>query len=104
MAQLRHDNPKFRVLDTQIIVMVPNGPFMIRRYINATTTPYPILSDKGSKVAAQYFQVRHFFALGTPTVFLVGKDGRILYVHYGTSLIREPDNQEPLAVLAALPA
>ena len=99
MAQLRHDYKEFKALDTEVLVMVPNGPRMIEKYVNKNKPPYPILSDKGSKVAAQYFQVKHFFLVGTPTVFLVNKKGQVLYAHYASSIIEEPDNKEPLAVL-----
>jgi len=99
MAQLRHDYEEFKALKTEVLVMVPNGPRMIEKYVNENKPPYPILSDKGSKVAAQYFQVKKFFLVGTPTVFLVNKKGRVLYAHYATSIIEEPDNKESLAVL-----
>jgi len=99
MAQLRHDYKEFKALNTEVLVMVPNGPRMIEKHVNENKPPYPILSDKGSKVAAQYFQVKKFFVAGTPTVFLVNKKGRVLYAHYATSIIEEPDNKEPLAVL-----
>jgi len=99
MAQLRHDYKEFKALNTEVLVMVPNGPKMIKKHVNENNPPYPILSDKGSKVAAQYFQVKHFFLVGTPTVFLVNKKGQVLYAHYASSIIEEPDNKEPLAVL-----
>lgn len=102
MAQLRHDYSKFTDLNTEILVMVPNGPFMIQKYSNENSNPYPILSDKGAKVAGQYFQVKHFFKLGTPTVFLVDTKGQIRYAHYASSLLAEPDTSEPLAVLAEM--
>lgn len=104
MAQLRHDYDKFQSLNSEILVMVPNGPKMIARYLSGRDVPYPILTDKGSKVAGQYFQVKHFFALGTPTVFVVDKDGVIRFAHYASSLIEEPGTEEPLAVLAELAA
>ncbi len=66
--------------------------------------PYPILTDKGAIVAARYKQVKKFFMLGTPSVFLVEKTGRIAYAHYATSLLEEPANQEPLAALGQLAA
>lgn len=102
MAQLRHDYEYFKALNAEILVMVPNGPFMINRYLDGNPTPYPILTDKGSKVARQYFQVKHFFAFGTPTVIIVDRSGKIAYTHYANSLIEEPGNEEPLAVLAEL--
>jgi len=99
MAQLRHDYQTFKDLNTEILVMVPNGPKMIERYLSEHDTPYPILSDKGSKVAGQYLQVKRLFSLGTPTVFLVDKTGKIAYAHYARSFIEEPDNNEPIKVL-----
>ena len=102
MAQLRHDYNKFKALKAEVLVMVPNGPKMIARYTSQTNTPYPILTDKGAKVASEYMQIKKFFLAGTPAVFLVDKTGQIRFVHYATSLIEEPGNKEPLAVLAGL--
>jgi peroxiredoxin len=102
MAQLRHDNEKFQKLNAEILVMVPNGPRMIERYVGQNHPPYPILSDKGSRVAGEYLQVKQFFSLGTPTVFVVDQAGMIRYAHYAASLLEEPDNQEPLVILEKL--
>jgi len=102
MAQLRLDYDQFKALNTEVIVMVPNGPRMIERYIQSNHVLYPILTDKGAVVAGQYFQVKHFFKFGVPSVFLVDREGKIAYVHYAETLISEPDNREPLAVLAGM--
>jgi peroxiredoxin len=104
MAQLRHDYAKFTALNAEILVIVPNGPFMINRYLKNHPILYPILIDKGSQVAAQYFQVKRFFVIGTPTVFVVDQQGKIAYAHYADSVIEEPGNHKPLAVLAKLAA
>ena len=82
--------------------MVPNGPVMIKRFLTKHPMPYAILSDKGSLVAKQYFQKKKVFSLGTPTVILVERGGIIAYTHYADSMIAEPNNEEPLAVLAEL--
>ena len=82
--------------------MVPNGPKMIKRYIHNNAIPYPILTDKGAKIADLYLQVKHFFKFGVPSVFLVDRDGKIAYVHYARTLISEPENREALAVLAGM--
>ena len=99
MAQLRDEYEKFHVLNSEVLVMVPNGLRMIDRYVTANNTPYPVLSDKGSKVAGQYFQVKQFFKVGTPTVILVDTSGKIQYAHYAGSVIEEPNNDEPLRIL-----
>jgi len=99
MAQLRHDYEQFQKLNAEILVVVPNGPRMIERYVRQNHPPYAILSDKGSGVAGSYLQVKQFFSLGTPTVFVVDQAGRLRYAYYATSLLEEPDNQEPLSIL-----
>lgn len=102
MAQLRHDYERFKALNTEVLVMVPNGPKMIERFIRESEIPYPILSDKGARTGELYFQVKHFFKLGVPSIFLVNQAGRIAYVYYTRTLISEPDNRKPLAVLSAM--
>ena len=82
--------------------MVPNGPFLINRYLKNNPTPYIILTDKGSKVAAHYFQIKQFFAVGTPSVFILNQKGKILYTDYSTSIKDEPGSDNPLAVLTEL--
>lgn len=105
MAQLRRDYQKFTALNAEVLVIVPNGPMMIRRFVDVTRTPYPIWSDKGAKVAAQYgIDTRQLVLLQafTPTVLLVDLNGVIRYASYGSSYTQEPDNREPLAVLGQL--
>jgi len=104
MAQLRHDSEKFNALNTEIMILVPNGPFMIKRYLNKHPSGFTILTDKRAKVAAQYFQVKQFFAIGTPTVFVVDQTGKIIYAYYAKSALEEPGNEGPLAALSALSA
>ncbi len=102
MVQLHHDYQSFKDLNTEILVLVPNGPRMISLFRRLNSITYPILTDKNARVGELYFQVKHFFKLGVPSVFLVDQSGHILYVHYAHSLISEPDNREPLAVLKAM--
>lgn len=104
MAQLRQDYANFTALDGEVLVMVPNGPKTIARYLETNNLPYPVLSDQGSRVAESYFQIKKFLLAGTPSVFLVDQTGHIRYALYASSLITEPDNREPLDVLAALKA
>jgi len=105
MAQLRHDYKQFQAMDTEVAVIVPNGPRTIARYVNGNAIPYPILTDQGSQVAREYaINLRNALVLTAmkPTVFLVDGSGKILYSNYLRSYIREPDNREPLEVLRHL--
>ncbi len=105
MAQLRHDYSKFQALHSEVLVLVPNGPKMIGIYASRHNNPYPILSDKGARIAELYgikthsaFLVKTF----TPSVFLIDHSGTIRYLDYQSSYIQEPANSGPLAVLAQL--
>jgi peroxiredoxin len=103
MAQLRQDYQRFEAANTEILVIVPNGTRMIARYVHEHEPRYRILSDKGAEVARQYgVRTRNILSVVAfkPTVILVGKSGKILYTNYTSSFIAEPDNREPLAVLA----
>lgn len=102
MAQLRHDDEKFAALNTQIIVIVPNGPLLIKRYLRKHQTPYSILTDHRSQVARQYGQEKQFFIVGKPAVFLVDQKGKIAYALYAENIIDKPDHGELLAVLAEM--
>jgi peroxiredoxin len=105
MAQLRHDYPKFATFHAEVLVVVPNGTKMIARHVDRNAPPYPILSDKGARVAASFaIDTRNVILLQafTPTVFVIDTTGVIQYASYGSSYIEEPDNREPLAVLARL--
>jgi peroxiredoxin len=106
MAQLRHDYPKFQELNTEVVVIVPNGLRLIQRYVERHATPYLILSDRGVLVTERYFirtrRVVPVITTYTPTVFLVDQTGIIRYRNYSASYIREPDNNEPLSVLAEM--
>ncbi len=105
MAQLRHDYAKFQALHTEVLVLVPNGPKMIGMYASSHNNPYPILSDKGARVAELYGIKTHSALLikaFTPSVFLVDRSGTIRYLSYQSSYIQEPDNSEPMTVLEQL--
>lgn len=105
MAQLRHDYGKFQAENSEVLVIVPNGPKMIERYVSENDIPYPIVSDRGSKVAERYgIKTRGLpvidFKFFKPTVFLVDSTGTIVYTNYSDSYTAQPDSEEPLAVLA----
>ncbi len=107
MAQLRRDYPEFKAANTEVLVVLPNGPKLIARHVSRHAPPYPILSDKGAQVAEQYAihpKQTMLLTTMTPTVFLIDTNAVIRYASYGTSFIKEPDNAEPLRVLAQMRA
>ena len=79
MAQLRHDYEQFEAADTEVLVIVPNGPKMIAKHVQEHNPPYRILSDKGAEVAKQYgvqSKSLPFLTAFRPAVLLVGQVGQ----------------------------
>jgi peroxiredoxin len=102
VVQLRHDYPEFRRLNSEVLVVVPNGPRTIGQFRKLNKIPFPILSDKGSKVAAQYgIETNHIIGVNvmTASAFLVNASGVIRHAQYLDSYFQEPDNLSPLAIL-----
>ncbi len=105
MAQLRHEYEQFQATNTEILVMAPNRPASIARYLNAHPTPFPILSDPGARVAELYGidAIRApFLTMFVGAMFVVDRAGRIRFADYNVPLVNRPDDNPALAVSAAL--
>ena len=105
MAQLRHEYEQFRATNTEVLVMAPNRPASIARYLNAHPTPFPVLSDPGARVAELYgIEAIHapFMTVFIGAMFVVDQAGRIRFADYNVPLVSRPDESRALAVSAAL--
>ena len=79
MAQLRHEYEQFRATNTEIIVIAPNKPASLAKYVNAHPTPFPILSDPGATTAERYgIETIHapFLTFFIGSMFVVDRGGR----------------------------
>jgi peroxiredoxin len=102
VVQLRHAYPRFQRLNSEVLVIVPNGPRTIGQFRKMNRIPFPILSDKGSKVAAQYgIETNRIVGVNmlTASTFLVNMGGVIRHAEYLDSYFQEPDNLGPLTLL-----
>jgi peroxiredoxin len=105
VAQLRHEYEQFRAANTEVLVMAPNRPRSIAKYLNAHPTPFPILSDPGAHVAELYgIEAIHapFLTMFVGAMFVVDQAGRIRYADYNVPLVSRPDDSKPLAVLTGI--
>lgn len=100
MAQLRQDYAKFVERDAALLVLGPDGPNAFKRYWEAEAIPYPGLPDLKNRVADLYHQEVNLLKLGRmPAMFVVDKEGRVVYSHYGQSMSDIPENEEIFKVL-----
>jgi peroxiredoxin len=105
VAQLRHEYEQFRATNTEVLVMAPNRPASIAKYLNAHPTPFPILSDPGAQIAELYgIEAIHapFMTMFIGAMFAVDRSGRIRFADYSVPLVSRPDESRALAVLSAL--
>ena len=105
MAQLRHEYEQFRATNTEIIVIAPNKPASLAKYVNAHPTPFPILSDPGATTAERYgIETIHapFLTFFIGSMFVVDRSGRVRFADYNVPLVRHPDDNQALAVLTGM--
>lgn len=105
MAQLCQEYDQFRAANTEILVIAPNRPASLARYVNAHPTPFSILSDPSAYVAGSYgIEVVHkaFLTLFVGASFVVDQAGRICYADYSMPLVGSVDESPALAVLAGM--
>lgn len=63
---------------------------------------FPLLEDVGLKTALAYGVAMDGEDIAVPSVFVVSRDGKIVFRHVGESLSDRPTPDDLLAVLASL--
>ncbi len=95
MAQLRQDYQRFLKLDTEIVVIGPEGAESFRNYWKKEDLPFIGLPDPKHKILKLYGQEVKLFKLGRmPAQMLIDKFGMLRYVHYGHSMADIPLNED----------
>ena len=100
MAQLRQNYTRYRALDTEILVIGPEGADAFRQYWTENDLPFIGLPDPQHRVLKLYGQEVKLFKFGRmPAQMLIDKGGALRYVHYGHSMEDIPDNEEMLGLI-----
>ncbi len=103
MAQLRRDYEKFKKLNTEIVVVGPEGPRAFENYWTENDLPFVGLPDPDHQVLKLYGQELKIFKFGRmPAMVIVDKSGTVRFVHYGHSMSDIPENKAVLATLRSM--
>jgi len=103
MAQLRRDYQKFVELQTEILVVGPDGKVSFMDYWNKHDLPFIGLPDPDHQVSNLYGQEVKLLQMGRmPAQVLIDKSGRIRYRHLGNSMADITDNRKIFVLLEAL--
>ena len=95
MTQLRQEYKRFVKLDTEIVVVGPEGTEAFREYWENENLPFIGIPDPEHKILKLYGQEVKLFKLGRmPAQMLIDKSGMLRYVHYGHSMADIPSNED----------
>jgi len=92
---LRQEYKRFVKLDTEIVVVGPEGTEAFREYWENENLPFIGIPDPEHKILKLYGQEVKLFKLGRmPAQMLIDKSGMLRYVHYGHSMADIPSNED----------
>jgi len=102
---LRQDHDQFTARGVKIIALGPDGPNAFRRYWEENELPFTGCADVRSKVADTYYQEVALFKFGRmPAMFIIDKQGKVRWQHYGDSMSDIPENKTVFEVIDQLQA
>jgi peroxiredoxin Q/BCP len=102
---MRDDHPAFLARGAEVLAVGPDNRDRFVSYWDSENIPYTGLPDPSHRVARMYRQEVNLFKLGRmPLVCVVDKQGRIRYVHYGSSMSDIPSNEVLFGVIDELNA
>ena len=100
MAQLRHDYREFIKRDAEILAVAPDEAKALTDFWYKERILFIGLSDSNHKVADLYQQEVNPLKLGRmPALFVVDKNGNILFQHYSDSMSDIVSNETVLKIL-----
>ena len=100
MAQLRQDFEQFHPLNTEVLVIGPEGPKSFQEYWQEHDLPFTGLPDPHLRVLRQYGQEVNLFKMGRmPAQLVIDREGVIRFAHYGKAMSDIPENDELFPLL-----
>ena len=100
MAQLRQDYQKFTGREAAIIAVGPENAKDFAEYWQSRDMPFTGIPDPKHSIADLYSQRVDILKLGRmPAMFVIDKEGKIRFRHYGNSMSDIPKDEDILALL-----
>ena len=100
MAQLRQDYQEFLNREAEVIAVGPEREKVFSDYWTREKMPFIGIPDPKHNVADLYGQKVDPFKLGRmPALFVIDKEGKVRYRHYGNSMSDIPPDKDILSLL-----
>jgi peroxiredoxin Q/BCP len=101
MAQLRQDYSKFTQLDSEVVVVGPEGKNAFKRYWTENELPFIGLPDPRHQILKLFGQEIKVLKFGRmPAQTIIDNQGIVRYLHYGHSMSDIPENKELLRIIS----
>jgi peroxiredoxin Q/BCP len=100
---MRDDISKFEQAGAKIIVVGRHTPEEMAEYWKENNLPYMGIPDPDTKLGKLYKQQWKAMKLGLmPAMFVIGKNGKISFLHYSSSMKDIPENSKTLGEVQKL--
>ena len=97
---MRQEYQHYVKLDTEIVVVGPEGTEAFQEYWENENLPFIGIPDPKHKILKLYGQEVKLFKLGRlPAQMLIDKSGMLRYVHYGHSMTDIPSNEDMINLI-----
>jgi peroxiredoxin len=99
---LRDDIDRFTAKGAQVVAVAPAGPEGVGTFVRDRPFPFPLLADTDHHVFDAYDVIARMSSLGQrPAVFVIGRDGVVVFDSIGTQQWQIPSDD---VVLGAIPS
>jgi peroxiredoxin len=103
LGRLTTDYESFEELGTRIVVFTRHDEERMRKYWEESKFPFGGVSDPAGEIGKLYGQQYKLLKMGLlPAQFVIDRQGKIIFVRYGSSMSDIPDNEDILHVLASV--
>lgn len=100
MAQLRQDYQKFIDRGADVIAVGPENAENFADFWRSREMPFTGIPDPGHNIEKLYGQHVDIFKFGRmPAMFVIDKEGKIRFQHYGNSMSDIPKDEDILSLL-----
>jgi peroxiredoxin Q/BCP len=97
---MKHDFTQFISKNVTIAVVAPHSPLEVAEYWQKEALPMIGIPDEDGRLSALYGQRWKLLKLGRmPAFFIIDREGRLVFSHYGKSMSDIPINRDILKII-----
>ena len=97
---MRDDIERFTAKGARLVAVAPDAADGVQKFVGGRPLPFPVLADADQQVYDGYDVVSRMMSLGQrPAVFVIGRDGTVVFDSIGTQQWQIPSDDTVLACI-----